>query len=54
MQSVPTSNIDGSFSCACDSGYVGDGVTCTGQFTWNATWKGSERSEKVTGFDARG
>ena len=25
------SNSDGSFSCACNTGYSGDGVTCTGK-----------------------
>ena len=25
-------NTPGSFSCACDGGYSGDGVSCTGKF----------------------
>ena len=25
-------NIDGSFTCTCQTGYSGDGVTCTGRF----------------------
>jgi len=24
-------NNDGSFTCACNTGYAGDGVTCTGK-----------------------
>ena len=24
-------NADGSFTCACDTGYSGNGVTCTGR-----------------------
>ena len=27
-------NTDGSFTCACNTGYSGDGVTCTGEFLW--------------------
>jgi hypothetical protein len=27
-------NTDGSFTCACNSGYTGDGINCTGM-CWN-------------------
>ena len=27
-------NTDGSYTCACNTGYSGDGITCTGGFLW--------------------
>ena len=30
-ENAACSNTEGSFSCACNAGYTGDGVTCTGE-----------------------
>ena len=27
-------NIDGSFTCACDTGYTGDGTSCASKFSY--------------------
>ena len=32
-----TNNV-GSFSCSCNTGYSGNGFTCTGMFPWILFW----------------
>ena len=29
-------NIDGSYTCACNSGYSGDGKSCKGKYLWES------------------
>ena len=41
------SNTEGSYECTCNSGYVGDGINCTGMFDKNwAIFHHSSKTQK--------